>query len=327
MLGDLTMARRHGHAPLPPDSSFPRRPSHESFGKGHAPAQGLLATVLVTVKGLLQTTVCTIRRPKESCSSLRRFYKQFKGGATRLWADGRVAWRHRKLDERDRCRLLDWRTARIARRAPWEVLHVLWLVFNPMPPPLGFFCIAAAYRWPRMLLSPQFHEPEQKARFARDDDRKRAEARAMLRGGQLASALVAASLCVNDEAALRAQFRGPLAWSRFDARDRAALLMLADPAPRCCPCSVLSSRRLAARAAELREDDQLLRPALLSLKSAELHACAAERALVVDAAGDAALRMALERWLDMRGRLGAAPDHAPFVLALLADAGGGLGLA
>jgi hypothetical protein len=89
----------------------------------------------------------------------------------------------------------------------------------------------------------------------------------------------------------------------------------------------LSSRRLAARAAELREDDQLLRPALLSLKSAELHACAAERALVVDAAGDAALRMALERWLDMRGRLGAAPDHAPYVLALLADAGGGLGLA
>ena len=196
MLGDLTMARRHGHAPLPPDSSFPRRPSHESFGKGHAPAQGLLATLLATVKGVLQTTVCTIRRPKESCSSLRRFYKQFKGGATRLWADGRVAWRHRKLDEQDRCRLLDWRTARIARRAPWEVLHVLWLVFNPMPPPLGFFCIAAAYRWPRMLLSPQFHEPEQKARFARDDDRKRAEARAMLRGGQLASALVAASLCV-----------------------------------------------------------------------------------------------------------------------------------
>ena len=171
MLGDLTMARRHGHAPLPPDSSFPRRPSHESFGKGHAPAQGLLATLLAAVKGVLQTTVCTIRRPKESCSSLRRFYKQFKGGATRLWADGRVAWRHRKLDERDRCRLLDWRTARIARRAPWEVLHVLWLVFNPMPPPLGFFCIAAAYRWPRMLLSPQFHEPEQKARFARDDDR------------------------------------------------------------------------------------------------------------------------------------------------------------
>ena len=55
MLGDLTMARRHGHAPLPPDSSFPRRPSHESFGKGHAPAQGLLATLLAAVKGVLQT--------------------------------------------------------------------------------------------------------------------------------------------------------------------------------------------------------------------------------------------------------------------------------
>ena len=125
------MARRHGHAPLPPDSSFPRRPSHESFGKGHAPARGLLATLLAAVKGVLQTTVCTIRRPKESCSSLRRFYKQFSGGAKRLWADAHIAWRHRKLDERGRCRLLDWRTARIARRAPWEVLHVLWLVFNP----------------------------------------------------------------------------------------------------------------------------------------------------------------------------------------------------
>ena len=103
------MARRHGHAPLPPDSSFPRRPSHESFGgKGHAPAQGLLATLLAAVKGVLQTTVCTIRRPKESCSSLRRFYKQFKGGATRLWADARVARRTRVLAKATRRRKACW---------------------------------------------------------------------------------------------------------------------------------------------------------------------------------------------------------------------------
>ena len=221
---------------------------------------------------------------------MRRFYKQFKGGATRLWADEASAWRHRKLDERDRCRLLDWRTARIARRAPWEVLHVLWLVFNPMPPLLGFFCIAAAYRWPRMLLSPQFHEPEQKARFARDDDRKRAEARAMLRGGQLASALVAASLCVNDEAALRAQFRGPLAWSRFDARDRAALLMLADPAPRCCPCSVLSSRRLAAAraAGESAGGRPVAAARVVIFKIRGAPRVRRRAGSVVDAAGDAA---------------------------------------
>jgi len=315
------MARRSGHAPLPRNGSFHRVPSFE-MGKGHAPTNSVLAAL----GAALRTTVCTVRRPREACAGARRAYKRFSGGAQTLWADARVAWRHRKLGSPERCRLLSWRDARVARRAPGQLLHVLWLVFNPLPPPLGLFCIAAAFRFPRLLLSAQFHEAEQRAQFDRDDAVARAEARAVLRGGGLAAVLVAAALHLNDGAALQAQFRGPLAWGRFDGRDRAALLVLADPAPRCCPCSFLINRTVRARAADLREDDQLLSSALLTMKSAELQRCCAERSLVVDAAGDAALRMALERWLAARERLGAAPDHAPWVLALLADADA-LGLA
>ena len=50
---------------------------------------------------------------------------------------------------------------------------------------------------------------------------------------------------------------GRLAWGRFDGRDRAALLVLADPAPRCCPCSFLINRTVRARAADLRDSGQV----------------------------------------------------------------------
>ena len=63
----------------------------------------------------------------------------------------------------------------LRKQVPRQLLRVIPIVLNPLPPPLGWLVIIYAYRNPRTMLTPQFWSPELKTRFIYEDaDTKRA---------------------------------------------------------------------------------------------------------------------------------------------------------
>mmetsp|Transcript_19105 Transcript_19105/g.24785 ORF Transcript_19105/g.24785 Transcript_19105/m.24785 type:complete len:397 (+) Transcript_19105:99-1289(+) len=107
-----------------------------------------------------------LRRISKDCGLL---VSQFRDGVSKLCIDVRIAWRHRKLSRLERRRRLGRKDLLVCQRALGDLLRVLPIMINPLPPPFGLSLIAIAYRWPRFMLPPQFHTIEQKQKFAQLD--------------------------------------------------------------------------------------------------------------------------------------------------------------
>ena len=262
----------------------------------------------------------------------RALYAQFAAGAKELWADARVAWRHKHLDAAGRARALSWRDAKAAREAPGDFLRMLPLLVNPLPPPLGLVLIAVAYRFPKRLLAAQFHSGAQAEAFAAADrDAQRSAADALRRSHALADALEEAAdglafVAAGDAAATAQYFEryftgvsAPLGLGTLDAAALGHLAVLARPrAATCCGAWQLR-RRLARAARDVAEDDALL--AADGLTPAQLRDACVLRA--IDADGDDARRAALRRWQALHAAARRAlrrPDLPPafvFLSALL----------
>lgn len=254
-------------------------------------------------------------------TSTRTMLRQYREGASQLLRDARQAWKHRSLSRTDRCRLLRRREAMAVRNALYDLARVVPILINPLPPPLGLAFIAVAYRYPRVMLSPQFHSAEQTEVFARLDAATQGAA-----ATELTSSLnldtIAKLLAGNaDVHRVLESFEngGPLSLAALRRRDLLRLVKLAAPrAPSsCCPSFFL--RRIVARAAaDVQEDDTFLLADSVDLTDAELRDACVTRGLI----GDDPPRHRLKLWLDHMANLRGAwrrdlPPAFLFIFAAL----------
>ena len=138
----------------------------------------------------------------------------------------------------------------------------------------------------------------------------------MLRGGQLASALVAASLWGTTKPRCGRSSARPLAWSRpVDARDRAPLYSCSRTRRRAVQtllCFELSETRREGGGAAGGRPVAAARVTLAQVRGARTACAAVAVPCVVDAAGDAADADGAGRCSGHDGTTGGvAPDHAP----------------
>ena len=158
---------------------------------------------------------------------------QFREGAAALYLDLRVAWRHRHLARLQRRRLAR-RELLAVQRAIWDLVRVLPVLANPLPPPLGLSLIALAYKWPRWMLPPQFHSQDQRTSFARYDASMQTGALRYLAQSKpfRDQKDVLKEVFYQNSTRLVAHFtepNGPLCFTAFTRRDLRRFLFLARP--------------------------------------------------------------------------------------------------
>ena len=213
--------------------------------------------------------------------SLGSMVGQYKQGAAMLFLDLRVAWRHRRLVDRRR---LARRELLAVQNAVWDLVRVLPVLANPLPPPFGLSLVALAYQWPRWMLPPQFHSSDQRLAFARLDagDQSKAARDINL---EVSEDVKRRLLDLSDDAApppteedattkhlraasfIRDHFSdddfAPLSLRTLSRRDLRRFLTLARPRLPymdccCCPPSFVARRIIARAAVDVDDDDALL---------------------------------------------------------------------
>ncbi|KAJ1460890.1 hypothetical protein M885DRAFT_508347 [Pelagophyceae sp. CCMP2097] len=252
--------------------------------------------------------------PRRRCLSLRAIWSstcgarwnssraqlaQFKDGAAQLIKEVRFAWGHRRLSRLE-WRGLKRREALVLARVWWDLVHVLPLLVNPLPPPLGLVLIAVAYRTPRLMLTPHFHSADQAAAFHALDAKAQRDAAAELLSGlapEDRAALERACGLMRPGGAAEMQLLRPfdaggrLALDRLRRRDLVCLAVIARPRlPRALHCGAPACvlRRLVADAADaVQDDDDHLGRSPGALDFTDGEAADAALARGIDADGDA----------------------------------------
>jgi len=89
---------------------------------------------------------------------LKKLLRDF-GEAFQLWRRVRELKRHGQVS-------LTWREKTLLRRMPVDMMRMLPIAFNPIPPPFGLSIPLMACLFPRLLLTHQFHSAEEAAVYA-----------------------------------------------------------------------------------------------------------------------------------------------------------------
>lgn len=99
---------------------------------------------------------------------MRKLLDQYFVGLKGLFRDAGRAWRlwRGTMDAVEASSMSEWQQRTLLRRAPADVLRMLPIAFNPIPPPFGLMVPALACMFPRTLLTHQFWSEEQAAEFA-----------------------------------------------------------------------------------------------------------------------------------------------------------------
>lgn len=196
-------------------------------------------------------------------------FSNYKSGVKLLGSEVQEWWRLRRNPEA----AATWREHKLKKRVPRDVLRMLPIVANPLPPPFGLSVPLIASVFPRKFLTRQFWTQDQQIEFHECDHRSR-WAKPLLQQYQLLEAEGAKSFADAKALLTSGEAQAPC---ELCSLSRAHILALSRSwlSRGLIPFRLLSSHRLREllrrKAAQLREDYHLLRKeSLLSLEEREL---------------------------------------------------------